>query len=269
MTATTSVTGAPDTPPTGPAAPARQHVHQDRGAVPAVARRPALHAGQRHGRVDPVDPDGDLRAADRALQLRHLPGRGRAASRPRASRAIATTGARPCRASTSCRARSSAPAPRSRSSSWPWSSRSSIGVPLGPRLGLRRRLAGPHPGADHGRAVRVPVPAARDRGGIPALGHDRQRHRRDRDRDHRRLRAAVLQGGASIDARRARIHLHRGGARDGREAAHDHPQVPVRQRDPERAGHRDAERRGRDPDARRPRLPRPRHPAQRGGGVGL
>ena len=79
-----------------------------------------------------------------------------------------------------------------------------IGVPLGPDLGLRRRLAGPHPGPDHGRAVRVPVPAAGDRRRVPAHGHDRQRHRRHRDRDHRRLRAAVLPGGASLDAVSAR-----------------------------------------------------------------
>ena len=59
-----------------------------------------------------------------------------------------------------------------------------------------------------------------------------------------------------------RSHLHRGGACDGREAAHDHPPLPVRQRGPERAGDRDAQRRRRDPDARRPRLPRPRHPAR-------
>ena len=49
----------------------------------------------------------------------------------------------------------------------------------------------------------------------------------------------------------------------GAQPAHDHPQVPVRQRRPERAGDRDAERRRRDPHARRPRLPRPRHPARR------
>ena len=90
--------------------------------------------------------------------------------------------------------------------------------PARPRLGLRRRLAGPHPGADHGRAVRVPVPAAGDRRRLPALGHDRQRHRRDGDRDHGRLRAAVLQSRASVDALGTRIHLHRGGAGDGREA---------------------------------------------------
>ena len=68
---------------------------------------------------------------------------------------------------------------------------------------------------------------------------------------------------------RARSHLHRGRTRHGRAAAHDHPPLPVRQRDPERARDRDAQRRGRDPHARRPRLPRPRHPAHRGGGVGL
>ena len=48
-----------------------------------------------------------------------------------------------------------------------------IGVPLGPDLGLHRRLAGPHPRPDHGRAVRVPVPAAGDRRGVPAQEHDR------------------------------------------------------------------------------------------------
>ena len=83
-------------------------------------------------------------------------------------------------------------------------------------LGLRRRLAGPHPGADQRRAVRVPVPAAGDRRRVPAVGHDRQRHRRDGDRDHGRLRPAVLPSRASVDAVGARSHLHRGGARHGR-----------------------------------------------------
>jgi len=52
---------------------------------------------------------------------------------------------------------------------------------------------------------------------------------------NRRLCAAVLPRGESVDPVGARIHLHRGGARHGREASHDHPQVPVRQRRPERA----------------------------------
>ena len=65
-------------------------------------------------------------------------------------------------------------------------------------LRLRRRLAGPDPRPRHGRAVRVPVPAAGDRDLVPAQGDDRQRHRRRGDRDHRRLRAAVLPGGESV-----------------------------------------------------------------------
>ena len=136
-------------------------------------------------------------------------------------------------------------------------------------LGLRRRLARPHPGPDQRRPVRVPVPAAGDRRRVPAREPDRQRHRGHRDRDHRRLRAAVLPGGESVDLVGPRSHLHRGGACHGGQTQHDHPPLPVRQRRPERAGDRDAQRRRRDPDARRPRLPRARHRAQRGGRVGL
>ena len=40
----------------------------------------------------------------------------------------------------------------------------------------------------------------------------------DGDRDHRRLRPAVLQGRTSLHALGARSHLHRGGTGDGREA---------------------------------------------------
>ena len=49
----------------------------------------------------------------------------------------------------------------------------------------------------------------------------------------------------------------------------DHAPLPVRQRDPERAGHRHPQRRRRDRHPGRPRLPRHRHPARRGRRVGL
>ena len=55
-----------------------------------------------------------------------------------------------------------------------------LGVPLGLLSGLLRRLARPGPGADHGRAVRVPVVPAGDRVLVPA--HRRLRRQRDRGR---------------------------------------------------------------------------------------
>ena len=190
---------------------------------------------------------------------------------PHAGRAdrTATTGARPSRASTSCRARSSARARRSRSSFLAVIFSVAIGVPLGLISGyvggwLDRILvlimdalfAFPYlllaivaaflltDTIDSGivvTAIAITVVY------VPQY--------------FRVVRASTLSAREAtyIEAARAM----------GARAAHDHPQVPVRQRRPERAGDRDAQRRRRDPDARRPRLPRPRHPARRGRRVGL
>ena len=120
-----------------------------------------------------VDP-GDLRAADRALRLRSGQRRRRALPEAGPPRLARTSSAR-------------------RSSRLDVLSRVDLGRAHGDRgrgprgrllaadrrparadLGLRRRLARPGPGADHGRAVRLPVHPAGDRDRVPALRHDRQ-----------------------------------------------------------------------------------------------
>ena len=65
----------------------------------------------------------------------------------------------------------------------------------GAALGLLRRAGGPGAGADHGRPVRVPLPAAGDRDRVPPVGQVRQRRRHRRLGHHRRLRPAVLPRG--------------------------------------------------------------------------
>ena len=164
-----------------------------RGAAGLIAPKQS-HGCSSCGIVDRrrLPHPGDLRSADRALRLR--PGRrtppgaspsraapiGRTSSAPRSSRPTC------CRGSI-------------------WGARTAIEVVLArgrllardrraarADLRLRRRLARPRPGADHGRAVRVPLPAARDRDRVPALRHDRPGHLRRGDRDHGRLHTAVL-----------------------------------------------------------------------------
>ena len=141
--------------------------------------------------------------------------------------------------------------------------------PARPPLRLLRREARPRARPRHGRAVRLPVPAARDRDRLPALEQHRQGGAHGRDRDLGRLRAALLPRRPEPGDRAARGVVRRGGARARREAVHDHPQVRLLQRRPERPADRDAERGRRDPRADGARVPRLRDPADRRGRVGL
>ena len=219
MTATTTVTGSPDKAPT--AVPPRR-----RGSLLSKIAAPykQSHGVQRFMLVSgtvgvaAVHPDGDLRAADRAVQLRHLPGRAGPLPDPgRADRPQPLghdgAGLRRHVAHDLRRAHGG----RGRRS-WRSSSRS----PSACRSGSISGFVG-------GWLDRILVLIMDALFAFPYLllaivaafllvGHDRQRHRRHRDRDHRRLRAAVLPGGASIDAVGARSHLHRGGTRHGRAA---------------------------------------------------
>ena len=138
-----------------------------------------------------------------------------------------------------------------------------------PALRLRRRQARPRPGADHRRALRLPVPAAGDRDRVPALRLGRPGRVHRRDRDHGRLHPAVLPRRPQPRDQRPRGVLRRGGAGARRPAADDHRPLRLLQRDPERARDRDPERRRRDPHPRRARLPRLRDPADRRRRVGL
>ena len=84
------------------------------------------------------------------------------------------------------------------------------------------------------------------------------------DRDHGRLHPALLPRGPQPHDQHPRGAVRRSRACARREAVHDHPQVRLLQRRPERAAARDAERGRRDPHARGSRVPRLRDPADRG-----
>ena len=141
--------------------------------------------------------------------------------------------------------------------------------PTGPRVGLHRRQARPGTGAGQRRAVRVSIPAARDRDRLPALRQDRPGDPHRRGRNHGRLRAAVLPRGAKPRNQHPRGVLRRGGA-GARSAAPDHHSpLCALERDPERARVGDPERRGRDPHPGGARLPRLRDSADPGGRVGV
>ena len=145
-----------------------------------------VDAAQRRSSIVARLPDpGDLRAADRPLRLRP----GRVDDGVRFPKQAAPDSRR-----TSSAPRSSRPT-CSRGSIW--GARTAIEVvvlavvfsladrrPARAHLRLRRRLARPGPRPDHGRAVRLPLPAARDRDRLPAL-----RHRSARASSRRRSRS--------------------------------------------------------------------------------
>ncbi len=110
------------------------------------------------------------------------------------------------------------------------------------RLRLLRRLAGPDAGADHGRALRVPVPPPGHRVRLPVHRHHRRRCRRRGPVVDLRLRAAVLPGRAQRHGQRPRGDLHRGGPGARGEGQRGDAPLRVQQRDPERARDRDAQR---------------------------
>ena len=92
-----------------------------------------------------------------------------------------------------------------------------VGVPLG--LSPATSAAGSTGArADHGRAVRVPVPAAGDRDRVPARRQARSGDRHGGDRDHGRLHPAVLPRGPQPRDQRPGGALRRGGARARRAA---------------------------------------------------
>ena len=97
--------------------------------------------------------------------------------------------------------------------------------------------------------------------GRTGLGQQVRRHPRGGHLDHRRLRPAVLPRRAQRDAGGARGDLRRGRPCARRLTPRGHDALRLRQRRPDRAGHRDHQRRRRDPDPGRARLPRLRHRA--------
>ena len=108
-----------------------------------------------------------------------------------------------------------------------------------PRRDLRllRRCAGSLAGADHGRAVRVPVVPAGRRVRVLVHRHHRRGHlvhqgwrRRGGAVADLYLHPAVLPRRPQHDRQCQAGHLHRGGARARGEQWLDHAQVPVRQR---------------------------------------
>ena len=118
----------------------------------------------------------------------------------------------------------------------------------GPGLGLLRRLARPDPRARHGRDVRVPVVPAGDRVRVPA--HRPDRRQRDRGRavaDRRSTCRSTTAWCATPRSAPRRRRTSRRRARSAPSDGVDHAALPVRQRRPERAGHRHAQRRRRDP----------------------
>ena len=125
----------------------------------------------------------------------------------------------------------------------------------GSGLGLHRRVDRQGARLHHGRAVRVPLVAARDRVLLPAQGQVRQRDHLGGRVAHRHLHPAVLPGRAQHHGLGAGVDVHRGGPRSRCTAVHHHAQVPLRQRRAVGAGARDPQRRGRTQHPGRPRLP--------------
>ena len=134
------------------------------------------------------------------------------------------------------------------------------------RVGLHRRLGRPGPRVRHGLALRAALAAAGHRVLVPAARRARRRHRRGGALPDLHLHPAVLPRRPEHDRLGQAVGVRRGGPRHRCSAAHDHAQVPVRQRRPVGTGHRHPQRRRRAEHPGRPRAssasasspPRPR-----------